>query len=94
LDDLITAWKDSTSKLLELQQKFEALKDFTSTKLVPTIANLSRKSSPTTMDPNRLPRAAITSGNNIQNNGSVQGGGGGQNGGTEGAGVADNPIEL
>ena len=94
LDDLITAWKDSTSKLLELQQKFEALKDFTSTKLVPTIANLSRKSSPTTTDPNRLPRAAITSGNNIQNNGSVQGGGGGQNGGTGGAGVADNPIEL
>ena len=50
------------------------------------------------MDPNRPPRAAITSGNNIQNNiqnnGSGQGGGGGQNGGTGGAGVADNPIEL
>jgi hypothetical protein len=94
LDDLITAWKDSTSQLLDLQQKLEALKDFTSMKLVPTIANLSRKSSPTTTDPNRPPRPAITSGHNIQNNGSLHGGGRGQNGGTGGAGVASNPIEL
>ena len=96
LDDLITAWKDSMSKLVDLQAKFEALKDFTSTKLVPTIANLSqsRKSTPTSNDPNRPPRPAITGGNNTPDNGPLPEGAGGHDDATGGTGVADNPIEL
>ena len=92
LDDLITAWKDSTNKLDQLQMKFEALKDFTSTKLVPTIANLSRRSSPTTIDPNQL-RPAITAGH-PQTNGTPPREGGGQTDGPGGPGVANNPIEV
>ena len=88
LDDLITAWKDSTTKLEALEGKFEALKDFTSKKLVPTIANLSRKSSPSGIEPSR-PRASIMGSNNTQNNGPGPGGGGRGGGGGGGGGGGD-----
>jgi chromosome segregation ATPase len=103
LDNLITAWRDAVVNIEQLNGKYEALKEFLSVQLVPTVAKINKAfpalfensgNDPKAIRTQQTGDGAVTQKQNQVTAPTTQGEGQRPSDGGGGGGGADNPIEI